>query len=64
MQKRETCNQASELHVRALFEEACASQGLTGKKIVQAAEVFIEAAHELGIKIMAPDGLHLVLGKQ
>ena len=52
----------NELFVRALFEEACASQGLKGDKVEEAAEYFISVAVEQGIGINFPKGTHLTLG--
>ncbi|MEZ0224059.1 MAG: hypothetical protein ACAH83_05865 [Alphaproteobacteria bacterium] len=51
-----------ELHVRAMFEAACAGEGLTGPKIEEAAERFIETALNLGVKISFPKKTYLSIG--
>ena len=51
-----------ELFVRGLFEEACAHEGLTGDRISEAAETFIQMALDRGVEIKFPRNTHLAIG--
>lgn len=55
-------NKINELHLIAMFEQACATQGLTGDKIGDAAEAFVEIVHKNNIQIKTPKGVHLAIG--